>query len=492
MVYAERMLATSVDRVPVVVVVGGGASGTLTAVQLLRRAAAYGTALEVVLVDRDGRYGMGQAYATADPFHLLNARAAKMSALADDPDHLLRWARENGIDADGSDFLPRTVYGRYLRDLLETAGRPATSGGRLARVTGTVTAITRGRSPKVHLSSGAAIEADAVVLATGNRPPAPWPQVAVGRRVVTDPWAPGALAGIAGGAPVLVVGTGLTMVDLAVTLSRADPGTVTYAVSRHGLLPRPHRCPPAPPAEIVVPGGALRLGDLLATVRAAIGARDGEWQGVVDALRPHVPRLWQRLSVEDRRRFLALVARYWEVHRHRIPPATASRVAGLRAAGRLRVLRGRLVSATAGHDEVTVRLETDGATRDLSVGWLVNGTGPASDVASDPLLRDLFLAGLARPDALRLGLDADENGAVLDASGRPQERIFTLGPLLRGVLYETTAIPEIRDQAAALAPRLLQAVMRSGPGDRPNAAARPYAGPPPGSPMTRGGSVPAG
>lgn len=141
---------------------------------------------------------------------------------------------------------------------------------------------------------------------------------------------------------------------------------------------------------------------------------------------------------------------------------------------------------------MTVRLEADGATRDLSVGWLVNGTGPASDVARDPLLRDLFLAGLARPDALRLGLDADENGAVLDASGRPQERIFTLGPLLRGVLYETTAIPEIRDQAAALAPRLLQAVMRSGPGDRPNAAARPYAGPPPGSPMTRAGSVPAG
>ncbi|MGH3378492.1 MAG: FAD/NAD(P)-binding protein, partial [Actinoallomurus sp.] len=253
------MLATSVDRVPAVVVVGGGASGTLTAVQLLRHAAAYGTALEVVLVDRDGRHGTGQAYATADPFHLLNARADRMSALADDPDHLLRWARENGIDAAGSDFLPRAVYGRYLRDLLGAAEREATSGGRLARVTGTVTAVTGGRTPKVHLSSGAAIEAGAVVLATGNRPPAPWPQVAAGRRLVTDPWAPGALAGLAGGAggaSVLVVGTGLTMVDLAVTLSRADPGTVTYAVSRHGLLPRTHRCPPAPPAEIVVPGGA--------------------------------------------------------------------------------------------------------------------------------------------------------------------------------------------------------------------------------------------
>jgi uncharacterized NAD(P)/FAD-binding protein YdhS len=482
----------------VVVVIGGGASGTLTVVHLLRGAAAYGVSPEVVLVDRDGRHGLGQAYATADPLHLLNACAAKMSAVAGDPDHLLRWARGAGLDATGSDFLPRPVYGRYLRELLGAAGREALSGGRLAQVTGTVTAVATagpGRPLRVRLSGGGGIEADAVVLATGNRAPAPWPEVAAGHRHVTDPWAPGVLAGIRDGAPVLVVGTGLTMVDVAVTLSQTNPDAVVYAVSRHGLLPRPHRCPPAPPAEVVLPGGVLRLPDLLATVRAAIRDRDGEWHGVVDALRPHVPGLWARLGVEDRRRFLALVARYWEVHRHRIPPATASRVAGLQASGRLNVLRGRLVSATAGRDDLTVRLENDGATRELRVGWLVNGTGPGSDVAGDPLLRDLFLAGLARPDALRLGLDADENGAVLDATGRPHERIFTLGPTLRGVRYETIAIPEIRDQAAALAPRLLQAIVRPESArlrDGRTPMTSTGADLPPGSPRTHAGSVPAG
>jgi uncharacterized NAD(P)/FAD-binding protein YdhS len=403
---------------------------------------------------------MGQAYATTDPRHLLNTCVSKMSALADDPDHLLRWARVAGMDVAGSDFLPRGVYGRYLREVLAAAGHQTWPGGRLAQVTGIVTSLTgTGLSHplRVHLSNGGRIDADAVVLATGNRPPAEWPQIAAGPRYVADPWAPGALTGICDGAPVLVVGTGLTMVDLAVTLTQANPDTVVYAVSRHGLLPRRHRCPAPPLAEVSLPGGTLRLAELLHAVRVAVKDNGGEWQGVIDALRPQVPQLWARLSIEDRRRFMALVGRYWEVHRHRIPPATAARVAGLRAAGRLQVLRGRLISAT-GRDEVAVRLDGDGVPRELRVGWLVNGTGPASEVTSDALLGSLFTAGMARPDPLRLGLDADEGGAVLDATGRPHERIFTLGPTLRGLRYETTAIPEIRAQAAALAPRLIEAV----------------------------------
>jgi uncharacterized NAD(P)/FAD-binding protein YdhS len=207
-----------------------------------------------------------------------------------------------------------------------------------------------------------------------------------------------------------------------------------------------------------MPEGAVRLADLLRTVRLAVRDGGGEWHGVIDALRPQIPRLWAALSLEDRRRFLALVARYWEVHRHRVPPATADRIAGLQDSGRLRILRGRLVSAVAGPDEVTVRLDTDGTSRELRVGWLVNATGPARQAGGDPFLSGLFATGLARPDPLRLGLDADHTGAVVSATGRPHDRVFTLGPTLRGLRYETTAIPEIRAQAAALAPRLIEAI----------------------------------
>jgi uncharacterized NAD(P)/FAD-binding protein YdhS len=170
-----------------------------------------------------------------------------------------------------------------------------------------------------------------------------------------------------------------------------------------------------------------------------------------------VPGLWQRLPIRDKRLFLRHVARYWEVHRHRMPPATARRITELRCTGRLSVLQGRITAVAGDRAGLRVRIDRAGTSAELTAGWLVNGTGPASDITAtaDPLVQDLLSSGLARPDPLRLGIDADSSGAVLDAAGRPSSTIFTLGPPLRGHWYETTAIPEIRDQAAALARHLM-------------------------------------
>ncbi|MEU4409921.1 FAD/NAD(P)-binding protein [Streptosporangium sp. NPDC023963] len=441
-----------------VAVVGGGASGTLAAVHLLREARARAMPLEVVLIDRYGRHALGQAYSTTDPHHLLNACANKMSGLDDDPGHFLRWALEGGLDVSASDYLPRRTYGRYLRDLL--AGAEEWPVRVVRKVTGTVSALTRGRGVRIHLSGGGRVDADAAVLALGNRSQAARPPIvdAASPGYVADPWAPDALAGIRDGAPVLVLGTGLTMVDVAITVTRAHPDTVVHAVSRHALLPRPHPRPVPPPVPTPIPDGPLGVGDLLRAVRLAVRDNGGDWHGVVDGLRPQAQRLWTRLSPDDRRRFLGLAARYWEVHRHRIPPVTAARIADLRAAGRLRVLRGRMLRAEAGPGGLRVQVSADGAIRELDVGWLVNATGPGADITRDPLLAGLVADGVVRPDPLRLGLDVAPGGAVLDAAGDPDDRIFTLGPMLRGSLYETTAIPEIRAQAAALAPRLVGAL----------------------------------
>jgi uncharacterized NAD(P)/FAD-binding protein YdhS len=127
------------------------------------------------------------------------------------------------------------------------------------------------------------------------------------------------------------------------------------------------------------------------------------------------------------------------------------------------VLRGRVTGITqvAGvpSGRLRIRMDSDGPVTGLTAGWLINATGPDPDLTrtSDPLLRDLLGQGLARPDPLRLGLDAAPDGAVLDTAGTPSPTLFTLGPTLRGVRYETTAIPEIRDQAAALASLLTAA-----------------------------------
>lgn len=253
-------------------------------------------------------------------------------------------------------------------------------------MTGNVTALappSEGRAARLTFKDGRSLDADAAVVATGNRT-TPGARMPAGGRRIADPWAPGALDGVRDGAPVLVVGTGLTMLDVAVALTEAHPGTVVHAVSRHDLLPQPHRCRPSPPVQVALPEGPVRLGRLLRAVRAAVRAHDGDWRAVVDGLRPRVPDLWAGLSLDDKRRFLVQVSRYWEVHRHRVSPATAAAIDGLRAAGRLRVMRGAVRSADVDDAGVDVRLDCAEGSRELRVEWLINATGPRATSPATP------------------------------------------------------------------------------------------------------------
>jgi uncharacterized NAD(P)/FAD-binding protein YdhS len=454
-----------------VAIIGGGASGTLTAAHLLRCATAGGLRLHIALIDQHGRHGQGVAYSTTHHDHLLNVMAGQMTALPDDPGHLVSWANAAGSDGfpagsprvTDTTFIPRSVYGRYLRDVLAATERQARPACRLTRITDEVVAIRRSEgNPALRVAlAGSHLDADVAVLATGYSPAALPFDVPPSGRVIADPWLPGALAGpldSAAGRSVVIVGTGLTMLDLAVAITAARPDVIVHAVSRHGLLPRTHqgiqprvRQPAWLPA-MAMGTGPVQLAELMWHMRADIAASGARWHDVMCSLRPFVPELWQRLTVADKQLFLRRLARYWEVHRHLAPPPTASRVTALRLAGRLKVHRGQARVVTSGR-RLTIGVEAARNAVELNADWLINGTGPAPDIttAASPLLRSLFRDGLARPDPLRLGIDAMPDGSVLDAAGSPSSALFTLGPPLRGLWYETTAIPEIRVQAAALA-----------------------------------------
>jgi len=473
-----NLLNQACGREPVIAVVGGGASGTLLAAHLLRAAATRRFPARVALIDRHGRHGLGQAYSTAHPGHLLNAPAAQLSALADDPDHLAQWA--GPAAAAGAAFLPRHAYGRYLRETLAEAQRLAQPLAQLSQLTSEVVAIRRnaaGRPLRLALAGGW-LDADIAVLATGSLPPVLPFAAPASRRIIADPWAPGALDVVGNCSAVIVVGTGLTAIDIAIALTSANPMRVVHAVSRHGLLPRVHRGAPGRRSPIWLPvtataTGPVRLTELSWQIRSAMAAHADRWQDVVDALRPSIPGLWQRMPLADKRMFLRHVARYWEVHRHLMPPDTARRVAELRSAGRLPVRQGLITEVTEHDGQVDVRLSQGDRATEITGGWLINGTGPGTDVTvtADPLQRDLLASGLARPDPLLLGIDATTGGAVIDASGAPSDSIFTLGPPLRGLLYETTAIPEIRRQAAALAAHLTASNQAHETRRRPGSAA---------------------
>ncbi|WP_406839685.1 FAD/NAD(P)-binding protein [Streptomyces sp. AHU1] len=447
-----------------VAIVGAGAAGTLTAVQLCETATRRRTPLGLVLIDPAPEAGRGGAYATTDPRHRLNVPAGGMSCYPDDPGHFTRWLCRHGEPTvRGTDFATRYRYGAYLADTLARAIVHAhgTVAVRRLRTRAQACAPAPDGRLELRLLDGDVLVADGVVLATGPAAPtggwAP-PRLRACERFIGSPWAPGALDGPlaepADGAvdDVLLVGTGLTAVDLALTLGR--PGRTVHALSRTGLLPQPHALSPAP--EMAAPEGldAPTLPTLRRTVYRHIGRAvraHGDWRPALDSLRPHTARLWRSLTPEERTAFLRREGALWNTHRHRMAPTTAESLDRARTARRLRVRTGTVADAVVRPDGSVLLTLADGGR--IDAGWVIDCTGPGPR-PEDPLWRSLFGAGAAVPGPLGLGV-ATRDGRLLDAGGGTGLPVFTLGAPRRGELWETTAVPEIRVQAADLAEQLL-------------------------------------
>lgn len=439
-----------------VAIIGAGFSGASLAAQLMKRGK---RAPDVVLIDRARRFGPGLAYGAEDSAHLLNVRASNMGAFADQSDHFVRWLARHGHRGAATSFQPRKLYGQYLEHVLAKA-HGGFGGPSLKRLRANVEAARReGDAWAITLSSGRTIAADRLVLALGNAPARP-PTVFESSGVsLIDPWDRAALAGIQAG-DVLLLGAGLTMIDVALSLAKRRKRGVIYALSRRGQAPRGHLADPkpAPPAALDLP---LELSDALFVLRkeAETAAARGEpWQYVIDRLRARTPEFWMRLSVEQQQRFLRHARVWWDVHRHRAAPEIAAQVKALREEGRLKVLAGEIVSAAPGPRGVRLQHRGRGslARHNMDVAAVVNCTGAAADIrnATDPLTRQLIEEGIVRAPDNGLGIAIDADGRVIGADGVVQSALFALGPITQGVFWESTAVPEIRVRAAAIAAML--------------------------------------
>jgi uncharacterized NAD(P)/FAD-binding protein YdhS len=438
------------DRLTVAIV-GAGASGALVAAQLLRR----GAARRILLIERSAATGRGIAYATPWADHLLNVPAGKMSALPDDPGHFVRFLSSPppgvetlGAVADPRTFAPRKVYGAYVEHLLAQA--QADSRASLERVRDAVVDVEVGADGVVLSGAGGRRYAsDAAVLATGFFPRR--------RAACCDPWAAGALESLPLDAPLLAIGTGLTMIDVALALeARGFRGTL-QAISRRGLLPNAHLVSGGASAAANAPGPVATADELVRAVRERVAAAGDDWRGAVDGLRPFTQSLWQALPPAEQRRFLRHARPYWDVARHRMAPQIAATVQALLERRTLVVRRMRIVDLRSDGDGVRAALaHPSRLVEERRFAAAIDCTGPNEDYRTidDPLVAALRDRGLARPHPLGMGWSTASDGALIDAAGRPSSRLFTLGPPRRGDLLESTAIPEIRVQAAELAVRL--------------------------------------
>jgi uncharacterized NAD(P)/FAD-binding protein YdhS len=437
------------------IIIGGGASGVLLAYQLLQDPD-FG--FRVTLIERRSEIGRGPAYHTDNPEHVLNVRAANMSALPDDPGHFWRWLSESAggpLYPDPYCFVPRRIYGDYLANLVAPFTSGVNTPARLTIVHGQCVDVSE--SPAgviVTLADGSTHSGDLAVLATGNESPvAKFPCDA-------DPWALPSST-VNKDATVLILGTGLTMIDYVLSLLRNGHRGQIVAMSRRGLLARVHRrTDPIRIKEEDVPFGA-GAGRLLRWLRSrAEGhiAEGGDWRSVIDAIRPFTQRLWQELPLAPRRRFLEHARAWWDVHRHRMAPEVEMRLAQALGAGRLALLAAKLirVEPNAAGALVSYRRRRKQEIETLQVGLIVDCTGIIKDPKStgNPVISRLMEHGLARADALGISIDVADDCAVINRNGIASRRLFAVGPLTRAAFWEIVAIPDIRNQCAELAARL--------------------------------------
>ncbi len=447
---------------------GAGFSGTAVAINLLRKPPR--TPARIVLIDRDGAFGRGLAYAARDFPYLLNVPASRMSATSEDPNEWLQFAQRRVGHVGPQDFLPRQMYGDYLNELLLAAEMQAPRHVRLDRIKSQVSAIERTERHlqlRIVLDNQPPLYADDVVLALGNPPPADLPGTDAVREASAyfrDPWSrrfsPRA------DQSVLVIGTGLTMADVIFRLEQTHSSSINiHALSRHGLIApeqtqfRPDAFKGNGDALLLAASSSLRrlvsVTRMLASEAEKLG---GDWREAVTFVRHMAPTLWQRMAPKDRERFLRHLRAFWDIHRHRPAPAVVKALRDAQQRGNVHVHAGRIREMQPHNDGIRVLWTPRGQrdTRELVVDHVVNSTGPDYNPTRtrDSLTRQLVEAGLAVIDAHRLGIRTGANGAVIDRDGWPGPHVFYVGPMLRADHWEATAVAELRAHAARLANHL--------------------------------------
>lgn len=454
------------------VIIGLGFSGAVTAIEFLNRAPAGS---RLTLINRSGQMARGLAYGTDSPDHLLNVPAGNMSALVDQPDSFLEFCNQADQDHHSGSFVSRQMYGTYLSQLLSRAKADSHVG--CESIIGEVRSIqpdVSGKGAIIRIDTGVCLAADHVILAFGNFPPATpagLQRISGSGLYIEDPWALGNRVVQKTAPRILLVGSGLTAVDTLTSIRRSHPTAIVTLLSRRGLVPTSHRerIPSAVfethiVAEILsAPAMVLSY---MRSIRREISRCPERWREVIAALRPVTSELWIRLSLIERKRFLRHVQPHWDVYRHRMAPRAFNSFQDEVSSSRVTLIAGRILSAIVDEECVAVRIKVRGGVEVVESRYdrVINCTGPCTNIGKIP---DAFISYLSdnsmiSADALGLGINVDENYAVINASGAQVEWLSYVGPMLKARLWEATAVPELRQHARALAIRIAENFARAG------------------------------
>lgn len=459
------------SKKPAIGIIGGGFCGTVTLMQLIRMSE---SPLEIVLINKDFPLARGIAYSSFNNRHVLNVPAGKMSIFPDDPDHFVNWIKSKKeysafVDDELSDtFIPRVIYGNYLEEIFNREMQNIPPNISVKIINDEATDIIPSESGQdIILKSGNKIKTDKIVLATGNflpdNPSLKDTTFYKSKKYFRNPWSKEALEGLKDNENVLIIGTGLTMVDNVLSLFDYGFKGRIFSLSTNGYFPLSHkkRKPYTdileelhPPYEISKLYSIFRKHIKIVLSRGIAG------EAVVDAIRPKTQEIWLSLSLKDKIRFMTHLRHLWGVARHRLPKNIYIKMQDLMSAGRLEILGGRIQEIREISDYVYVSYneKISQIKKELIVSRVINCTGPVTDITKIeiPLIANLIKRGLITPDEMNLGINALPNGTIIQKDNSLSSNIFIIGSLLKGILWESTAVPELRTQTKSLAEELIR------------------------------------
>lgn len=446
-----------------IVIIGGGFSGTLTAIQLLEKS----KTVQIKVINTEHPVAKGIAYGTLSSEHLLNVMAGRMSPFPNDADHFINWLRAKNYPLSNLEtaFLPRMVYGEYLEELLSKHR----TNKQLELIDAKAVDIQKKENKySVLLNNGNSVIADKIVLAMGNFLPAnpkiKDPEFFKSKNYFQNPWEMSCIKEMPPDKAVLILGTGLTMVDCVLSLKKQGFKGKIYVVSPRGYIPVSHI------KHYVYPDFYEELKDkslleILRSVRKHLkdaASKNIPWQTVIDSIRTHIQKIWIGLPKKEKQQFISHLRHIWGLARHRVPEEAYTQFMDLKEKGQIEVIGGRIIEMQEKNSTITasIQLRRSKTKRDLVVSRVINCTGPQLNFSEikDELVQNLLSKKVILADELRMGLQSTPTGQVIQKDNTVSPDIYAIGSLLRGVLWETTAVPDISVEAECIARQIIKSI----------------------------------
>jgi uncharacterized NAD(P)/FAD-binding protein YdhS len=448
-----------------IVIIGGGASGTIAATHLLHE---FSRPLKIYIVEkRQQAIFRGIAYSSNIQFEPLNVPAGRMSIFSDLPNDFLDWLKENRAGLTESpittdSYVSRRWFGDYLTDRLAEAKSKAPQASFKLIISEAIDIIKDKKNTKyeVRLADGSSLQANYIVFATGHEPPADIlnniEKALLGEKYITNPWISDPFKNLAPNDDVLIIGSGLSMVDHAVSLLKKKHAGKIYSFSRHGLLPLPQFAGREGHVNFNI--DTRQILEVFRELRSATFDAEKKgvhWQQIINSIRDEVPGIWQRLSIASKRTFLNRLKHFWEIHRHRMPAESAEILESMRQSGKLEMLAGKRTEIIFQNGKLQFEYITkkDKITRAVKIDYVINCTGPSGNYSghSNQLVRNLLARGWMKQDSLQLGIETGPNGEIMTVQDIALPNVYGIGPVRKATEWESTAIREIKIQAEQLA-----------------------------------------